>query len=241
MTATVSASVAGSWINGAAVVTGGANHQVINPATGDVVAELALATPGRRRHRGGIGPHGAAGLGERDPGRPRDGAGQAGGADVRTRRRARRRGGQPDRQARAAGRGSSTCRAASTTSTSSPAPRATSRARPPRSTPATTPRASGARPSGSSRPSRRGTTRCRWRCGRCCPRWPPGAAVVIKPAELTPLTTLTLARLATEAGLPDGVFNVVTGAGGDVGTALAGHPRRRRGDVHRVDRRSAAR
>ena len=62
-----------------------------------------------------------------------------------------------------------------------------------------------------------------------------GCSVVIKPAELTPLTTLTLARLATEAGLPDGVFNVVTGAGGDVGTALAGHPRRRRRDVHRVD------
>ncbi len=50
-----------------------------------------------------------------------------------------------------------------------------------------------------------------------------GLTVVIKPAELTPLTTLTLARLATEAGLPDGVFNVVTGAGPDVGTALAGH------------------
>jgi betaine-aldehyde dehydrogenase len=50
-----------------------------------------------------------------------------------------------------------------------------------------------------------------------------GCAVVIKPAEITPLTTLTLARLATEAGLPDGVFNVVTGAGHDVGTALAGH------------------
>ena len=50
-----------------------------------------------------------------------------------------------------------------------------------------------------------------------------GCSVVIKPAELTPLTTLTLARLATEAGLPDGVFNVLTGAGGDVGTALAGH------------------
>ena len=50
-----------------------------------------------------------------------------------------------------------------------------------------------------------------------------GCSVVIKPAELTPLTTLTLARLATEAGLPDGVFNVVTGVGGDAGTALAGH------------------
>ncbi len=50
-----------------------------------------------------------------------------------------------------------------------------------------------------------------------------GCTVVIKPAELTPLTTLTLARLASEAGLPDGVFNVITGAGSDAGTALAGH------------------
>src|SRR5690606_6441268 len=45
-----------------------------------------------------------------------------------------------------------------------------------------------------------------------------------KPCELTPLTTLTLARLAREAGLPDGVLNVVTGDGPDVGGALAGHP-----------------
>ncbi|OBC07421.1 gamma-aminobutyraldehyde dehydrogenase [Mycobacterium sp. 852013-50091_SCH5140682] len=50
-----------------------------------------------------------------------------------------------------------------------------------------------------------------------------GCAVVIKPAEITPLTTLTLAGLASAAGLPDGVFNVVTGGGADVGTALAGH------------------
>ena len=51
-----------------------------------------------------------------------------------------------------------------------------------------------------------------------------GCSVVLKPAELTPLTTLTLARIATEAGLPDGVLNIVTGTGIDVGTALAGHP-----------------
>ena len=50
-----------------------------------------------------------------------------------------------------------------------------------------------------------------------------GCSVVIKPAELTPLTTLTLARLATEAGLPAGVLNVVTGAGADVGYGLAAH------------------
>ena len=51
-----------------------------------------------------------------------------------------------------------------------------------------------------------------------------GCTVVIKPAELTPLTTLTLARLAKDAGLPDGALNVVTGAGADVGQRLAGHP-----------------
>jgi betaine-aldehyde dehydrogenase len=50
-----------------------------------------------------------------------------------------------------------------------------------------------------------------------------GCSVVIKPAEITPLTTLTLAGLASAAGLPDGVLNVVTGGGADVGTALAGH------------------
>jgi betaine-aldehyde dehydrogenase len=51
-----------------------------------------------------------------------------------------------------------------------------------------------------------------------------GCTVVLKPAELTPLTTLRLARLATESGLPDGVFNVVTGTGLDAGASLARHP-----------------
>ena len=51
-----------------------------------------------------------------------------------------------------------------------------------------------------------------------------GCTVVLKPAELTPLTTVTLARLMTEAGVPDGVFNVVVGTGAEVGAALAGHP-----------------
>ncbi|MDJ0395925.1 gamma-aminobutyraldehyde dehydrogenase [Rhodococcus sp. G-MC3] len=51
-----------------------------------------------------------------------------------------------------------------------------------------------------------------------------GCCVVLKPSELTPLTTLRLARLATEAGLPDGVFNVITGTGPEAGAALAGHP-----------------
>jgi acyl-CoA reductase-like NAD-dependent aldehyde dehydrogenase len=51
-----------------------------------------------------------------------------------------------------------------------------------------------------------------------------GNTVVIKPSELTPLTTLELADIATEAGIPDGVVNVVTGLGGDAGKALAEHP-----------------
>ena len=51
-----------------------------------------------------------------------------------------------------------------------------------------------------------------------------GNTVVIKPAELTPLTTLTLAELAKEAGLPAGVLNVVTGAGADAGAAWPAHP-----------------
>lgn len=47
--------------------------------------------------------------------------------------------------------------------------------------------------------------------------------MVIKPSELTPLSTLVLAEILTEAGLPDGVFNVVLGAG-QVGGMLVVHP-----------------
>jgi succinate-semialdehyde dehydrogenase/glutarate-semialdehyde dehydrogenase len=51
-----------------------------------------------------------------------------------------------------------------------------------------------------------------------------GNTVVAKPAGTTPLTTLRLAELLHDGGLPAGVFNVVTGAGGSAGTALATHP-----------------
>ncbi|WP_396331092.1 aldehyde dehydrogenase family protein [Burkholderia anthina] len=50
-----------------------------------------------------------------------------------------------------------------------------------------------------------------------------GCTAVVKPAELTSSTTLKLAALLTEAGLPDGVVNVVTGLGSVVGQALAEH------------------
>ncbi|MFF2749531.1 gamma-aminobutyraldehyde dehydrogenase [Kitasatospora sp. NPDC058048] len=51
-----------------------------------------------------------------------------------------------------------------------------------------------------------------------------GNTIVLKPAELTPLTSLMFARACTEAGIPDGVVNVVTGAGRTAGEHLVGHP-----------------
>lgn len=51
-----------------------------------------------------------------------------------------------------------------------------------------------------------------------------GNAVLIKPSELTPLTTLALARLALEAGLPAGVINVVSGLGQTIGDAAIADP-----------------
>jgi acyl-CoA reductase-like NAD-dependent aldehyde dehydrogenase len=56
-----------------------------------------------------------------------------------------------------------------------------------------------------------------------------GNTVVAKPAATTPLATLEVARLFAEAGVPDGVLNVVTGRGSEIGDALVGHP-----DVRRI-------
>ncbi len=56
-----------------------------------------------------------------------------------------------------------------------------------------------------------------------------GNTVVAKPAATTPLATLEVARIFAEAGVPDGVLNVVTGRGSVVGDALISHP-----DVRRV-------
>src|ERR1700687_3125846 len=51
-----------------------------------------------------------------------------------------------------------------------------------------------------------------------------GCVTVVKPSEYTPLTTLKLAQIFTEAGLPPGVFNVVLGLGQTTGRLLAEHP-----------------
>src|SRR5581483_6369820 len=56
-----------------------------------------------------------------------------------------------------------------------------------------------------------------------------GNTVVAKPAATTPLATLRVAELFAEAGVPDGVLNVVTGRGAEIGDALVSHP-----DVRRV-------
>jgi phenylacetaldehyde dehydrogenase len=51
-----------------------------------------------------------------------------------------------------------------------------------------------------------------------------GCTIVLKPAEQTPLTALRLGELIQEAGVPDGVVNIVTGYGETAGAALAEHP-----------------
>ncbi|WP_282138533.1 aldehyde dehydrogenase family protein [Rossellomorea aquimaris] len=51
-----------------------------------------------------------------------------------------------------------------------------------------------------------------------------GNSIVIKPASNTPLSTLKLAELAAEAGIPAGVFNVVSGPGASIGEELVTHP-----------------
>jgi len=223
MTATVSASVAGSWINGAAVVTGGATHQVINPANGQVVTELALATPAdvdtavasaraAQRDWGSATPVDRATVLAKLAALMSDHADELVAEEVSQT-------GKPTRLARefdvpgsidnvdffaGAARhleGKATAEYSGDHTSSI--------------------RREAVGVVATITPWNYPLQMAVW---KVLPALAAGCSVVIKPAELTPLTTLTLARLATEAGLPDGVFNVLTGAGGDVGTALAGHP-----------------
>src|SRR3954470_15459613 len=61
-------------------------------------------------------------------------------------------------------------------------------------------------------------------CWKVAPALAAGNTVVLKPAELTPLTALELERIALDAGLPDGVLNVVAGPGSVCGRRLVEHP-----------------
>ena len=59
---------------------------------------------------------------------------------------------------------------------------------------------------------------------KCAPALAAGNCVVLKPAELTPLTAIRIGELALEAGLPPGVLNVLPGKGSVAGEAMVRHP-----------------
>ncbi|KUI45194.1 gamma-aminobutyraldehyde dehydrogenase [Mycobacterium sp. IS-1590] len=223
MTATsVSTTVAGSWIDGAAVATGGPAHRVTDPATGEVVTEYALATTADvdtavASARGALAEWSGATPAERSA--------------------------VLFKLAHLAGESSDALVAEEVSQTGKPV-RLAAEFDVPGSVDNIDFFAGAARHlegkasaeySGDHTSSIRReavgvvATITPWNyplqmaVWKVLPALAAGCSVVIKPCELTPLTTLTLARLAKEAGLPDGVFNVVTGTGGDVGTALAGH------------------
>ncbi len=223
MTATVSTSVAGSWIDGAPVITGGGLHQVINPASGQAVADYALASPADM-HRAVASARAAL-----------PGWATATPAD---------RSAVLAKLAALAGEHADDLVAEEVSQTGKPV-RLAAEFDVPGSVDNIDFFAGAARHlegkataeySGDHTSSIRREaigvvgTITPWNyplqmaVWKVLPALAAGCTVVIKPCELTPLTTLTLARLASEAGLPDGVFNVVTGAGSDVGTSLAGHP-----------------
>jgi len=60
-----------------------------------------------------------------------------------------------------------------------------------------------------------------WKCAAALAA---GCAVIVKPSEFTSASTLEFAALTKEAGIPDGIFNVVTGFGPEIGTELISHP-----------------
>ncbi len=70
-----------------------------------------------------------------------------------------------------------------------------------------------------------------------------GCTMVLKPAEQTPLSALAIAQLGLEAGLPEGVFQIVTGAAEDaplIGERDDLEPHRAEARVHRLDRGRAS-
>ena len=71
---------------------------------------------------------------------------------------------------------------------------------------------------------------------KAAPALATGNTIILKPSEDTSLVALRLAEIFLEAGLPEGVFNVVTGFGETAGAALAAPRRRRQDHLHRLDR-----
>jgi succinate-semialdehyde dehydrogenase/glutarate-semialdehyde dehydrogenase len=64
---------------------------------------------------------------------------------------------------------------------------------------------------------------------KCAPALAAGCTMVLKPSEFTPFSAFALAALAEQAGIPPGVFNVITGDAPAIGNALTGSP-----DVHKI-------
>jgi betaine-aldehyde dehydrogenase len=214
--------VAGSWIDGAAVMTGGALHRVVNPANGSTVAEMALATPADvdlavASARAALRGWSTAAPVERSTVLAKLAELVAANAEVFIAEEVAQTG-KPVRLAtefdvpgsidnidffagaarHLEGKATAEYSADHTSSI----------------------RREAVGVVGAITPWNYPLQMAVW---KVLPALAAGCTVVIKPAELTPLTTLTLARIASEAGLPDGVFNVITGAGADAGTALAGH------------------
>ena len=94
--------------------------------------------------------------------------------------------------------------------------------------------------SASSGSSSRGTSPCPSPAGAFAPALAAGNTVVLKPAELTPLTAIRLGELALEAGLPEGVFTVLPGQGLGRGGAVRHAPGRPQDLLHRLHRRSGS-
>ncbi|HKH50310.1 MAG TPA: aldehyde dehydrogenase family protein, partial [Mycobacterium sp.] len=223
MTVAVSTSVAGSWIDGAPVITGGGLHQVINPATGEAVADYALAAPTDVNRavasaRTALPDWATATPAERSSVLAKLAALAGEHADDLVAEEVSQTG-EPVRLAAEfdvpgsvdnIGFFAGAARHLEGKATAEYSGDHTSSIRR---------EAIGV--VGTITPWNYPLQMAVW---KVLPALAAGCAVVIKPCELTPLTTLTLARLASEAGLPDGVLNVVTGAGSDAGTTLAGHP-----------------
>jgi betaine-aldehyde dehydrogenase len=215
--------IASSWIGGAPVITSGAAHQVINPATGSVVAELALATPADvdvavASARAALGEWSAAtpaqrsavlfALAELAAAHAEEIVAEEVSQTGKPLRLAREFDvpGSIDNIAFFAGaarhlEGKATAEYSADHTSSI--------------------RREAVGVVATISPWNYPLQMAVW---KVIPALAAGCSVVIKPAETTPLSTLTLARLARAAGLPDGVLNVVTGAGADVGQRLAGHP-----------------
>jgi betaine-aldehyde dehydrogenase len=223
MTATVSASVAGSWIDGAAVATGGGRHRIMNPASNEVVAEYALGTPtdvdmAVAAARAALPAWATATPAERSAVLAKLAQLAAEHADDLVAEEVS----QTGKPVRLAAEFDVPGSVDNIDFFAGAARHLEGKA---------TAEYSGDHTSSIRReaigvvatitPWNYPLQMAVW---KVLPALAAGCTVVIKPCELTPLTTLTLARLASAAGLPEGVFNVVTGLGGDVGATLAGHP-----------------